>query len=439
MSPLKKLGKDMICKLLEAQVERLRRDNKLTIIAVAGSVGKTSTKLAIAKLLSSKQKVCYQEGNYNDRLTVPLVFFGQAEPNIFNIGAWIKILLANERKLRSPYPYQAVVLELGVDGPGQMEDFAYLKPDLVVVTAVAPEHMEYFKTIHAVAHEELLTTTFSKQALLNTDDIAPHYLPGGEYFSYGFSEGATYKIAANNQTGLSGQDMTLALPGGQNLAIHSPYLGTQGAKIIAAAAAVAHLARFTQDEIQTGLQQVNPVPGRMQILAGKDNSQLIDDTYNASPLAVKAALDVLYAVEAPQRIAILGSMNELGADSAAAHQEVGNYCDPGKLELVVTIGKEAEEYLASAAAERGCQVKSFSSPYEAGVFVNEHLKPGAVVLAKGSQNGVFAEESLKILLANLADEAKLVRQSAYWLQQKASQFKQPIAVPASQDDQPIEP
>ena len=149
----------------------------------------------------------------------------------------------------------------------------------------------------------------------------------------------------------------------------------------------------------------------------------MDDTYNASPISVKAALDAVYAADSPQRIAILGTMNELGAYTQSAHQEVGAYCDPSKLAMVVTIGSDAQEYLAPAAKDRGCTVYSFDSPYAAGEFVKKKLKKGALVLAKGSQNRVFAEEALKILLANKADAADMVRQSDYWLSIKRQQFE----------------
>ena len=101
MNP-KKIGKDLICRLLERQVKQLRHKNGFRVVAVAGSVGKTSTKLAIAKTLGHSRKVIYQDGNYNDRLTVPLVLFGQAEPNILNPLAWAKILRANAKMLNSP-------------------------------------------------------------------------------------------------------------------------------------------------------------------------------------------------------------------------------------------------------------------------------------------------------------------------------------------------
>ena len=407
--------------MLEAQVKRLCHRHAIKIVAVAGSVGKTSTKLAIADTLKSAFRVIYQDGNYNDRLTVPLVLFGQTEPAIFDIVAWIKLLIANERLLRRSYPYDLAVLELGTDGPGQLEHFAYLRPDVVVITAIEEEHMEYFRTLAAVAAEELVPLAWSAQALLNIDDIAAQYLPDNSFVSYGFGQ-ADYRITGRSAATLGKQTLDLKFADGQVMTVTSPMLGEQGAKITLAAVAVAHLLAMPIDAISAAVATIKPMPGRMQLLAGIQGSLLIDDTYNSSPVAVRAALDVLYATEAPQRIAILGSMNEMGDNSPAMHHQVGAYCDPAKLDLVITIGTAAAESLAPAAQQRGCRVVSFASPRLAGGYAATHLKTGAIVLAKGSQNGVFAEEALVPLLAKTGDHAKLVRQSPAWLRHKAQQL-----------------
>ena len=160
----------------------------------------------------------------------------------------------------------------------------------------------------------------------------------------------------------------------------------------------------------------------MNILQGLKESIIVDDSYNSSPLAVEAALKMLYQQEAPQRIAVLGSMNELGEVSASEHEKVGKLCSSELLEYVVTIGSESEKYLAPAAKSNGCQVKSFSDPISAGTFVHSILEPHAIVLFKGSQNGVFAEEAIKPILHNSKDEQKLVRQSPDWLKIKSAQF-----------------
>lgn len=419
MNP-KKLGKSLVCRLLEAQVKRLRFRNDFKLVVVAGSAGKTSTKLAIVSTLEDSRKVISQTGNYNDRLTVPLVLFGHTEPNIFNPFAWAKIFWKNHKMLDKTYPYEIAVLEIGTDAPGQLAQFAYLEPNLVVLTAIADEHMEFFGNLDAVAREELVPLTYSNQALLNTDNIPAKYLPKTDFKSYGLQR-ADYSGEVQN-LGLSGQEIKFSLPNGRSFKAKIQSLGAQGSKIALAAVASADILGLSLEEITNGVAKIHHVAGRMQILPGKNGSTLIDDTYNAAPLAMGAAIDVLQTTEAPQRIAILGSMNELGKDSQKAHEDMGQKCNPSKLDLVVTIGTEAGDYLAPAALKQGCKVKSFNSPYEAGEFVLKNLQNGGLVLAKGSQNGVFAEEALKSLLLNSADESKLVRQSDYWLRRKQKAF-----------------
>jgi UDP-N-acetylmuramoyl-tripeptide--D-alanyl-D-alanine ligase len=189
---------------------------------------------------------------------------------------------------------------------------------------------------------------------------------------------------------------------------------------ISGAIAVGKVLGLTNSELIRGAISVKPLPGRMQKLDGIKNSTIIDDTYNSSPEAVKAALDYLYETDSPQRIALLGNMNELGSTSEESHTEIGKYCDSKKLDLVVTIGEDANHYLADAAKDVGCAVAEAISPYEAAEIIERQLKEGAVVLCKGSQNGVFAEEAVKLLLKNPEDEKLLVRQSKYWLKKKSS-------------------
>jgi UDP-N-acetylmuramoyl-tripeptide--D-alanyl-D-alanine ligase len=373
--------------------------------------------------LEGSRRVRWQEGNYNDRLTVPLIFFGQPEPGILNVFAWMKIILKNERIIRKKYPYQIVVAELGTDAPGQIARFEYLKPDMAVITAVAPEHMEYFGTLDAVAAEELSLAGFAGKTLINADDVPSNYLAGREYLTYGLTKDADYHFESLRAHGTSGQSGTVHLHGHGDLDVQFPLLGRQGAKTVLAAIAAAHLAGLTVDEMRKGLDGVAAFPGRMQVLQGIHDSMIIDDSYNSSPAAEIAALEVLQSVKATQRIALLGSMNELGDYSAEAHWLVANQCDPDKLDLVLTLGPDANRYLAPVAKEKGCVVKTFWSPYEAGHYIAHELKDEGVVLVKGSQNRVFAEEAIKALLADKNDSKKLVRQSAHWMGVKRKQFK----------------
>lgn len=417
---MKQFLRNMLCLQLERKVEQLRVKHKFTVVAVAGSVGKTSTKLAVARLLEASGKsVRYQEGNYNDRVSVPLVFFGEAMPSLFNIFAWLVVLGRMSRKVKQDYGYDVVVVELGTDGPGQMADFAYIQPDITVLSAISPEHMLQFGTIDAVASEELEVSSYSWQLLVNVADVDTKYLDGISYKSYGVGQPADYQAEVIGSHGIVGQQLLIKSADGEDFQVSTDYGGRQGATIVLAAVAVAKMLSIDDEAIVSAVADLRPFAGRLQILEGINDSTIIDDTYNSSPLATKAALDLLYATDAKQKIAILGDMNELGDSSVQEHRDLGAYCRADQLDYVVTIGAKSRDDLAPAAKAAGCQVKSFTSPVDAGNFVKDIVVSGAVILAKGSQNGVFSEEAVKQLLRNSGDASKLVRQGGGWMGKKA--------------------
>jgi UDP-N-acetylmuramoyl-tripeptide--D-alanyl-D-alanine ligase len=393
----KRFFRTSIGNILGWQVRRLQSKNALTTIAVVGSVGKTSTKRAIAQYLGSSYKVQYQEGNYNDYISVPLVYFGLPIPSLFNPFAWLMTFFNIERQLRRPYPYDVVVLELGTDGPGQIKQFAhYVQADVAVVSAIMPEHMEFFSSLDEVAKEELSVKEFSKQLIVNIDDIPKKYLKGVTYQSYGVSSSATVQAIPSEDYVLSlkHKDVSLKIP--------TKLIGAHAQKVLAAAYLVGHIGELTVDNPERALAQIGAMPGRMQVLQGKNDVTIIDDTYNASPDAVIAALDTLYGISSSQKIAVIGNMNEMGGFSKAAHERVAKYCNPAELDEVIVLGHEAELFLAPIAKAKGNNVKVFHTPYEIGDYLASAMQAGGVVLLKGSQNGVFLEEAIKPLLEKKA-------------------------------------
>lgn len=420
---LKHIGRGIVCRILERQVVRLRARHSFAIVTVSGSVGKTSTKYAAASVLQQAGKrVRYQDGNYNDRVTVPLVLFKQPLPHLLNIFAWLRVFAANERMIRRGPGIDVAVLELGTDGPGQIEQFAYLQPELAVVTAVTPEHMEFFADLDAAAAEELAVTKFA-QKLLIAEDVPERYLQGIAALRYGLSAKATYR-AQEGSPDKDGQTITLTEQSNKQQ-VHIVLLGSQGAKIALAGAAVARELGVDWDKIVSALSNLEPVAGRMRLFRGVHGSTIIDDTYNASPEAVIAALDVLVRMPGSYKVLVLGGMNELGEFGLEAHKEAAEAINERAIDLVVSVGELADRELAPYLKETNQRkiVRMFSAE-RAGVFVREQLagKKDAVVLCKGSQNGVFAEETAKQLLQDPADSARLVRQSNYWLQRKAPQL-----------------
>jgi UDP-N-acetylmuramoyl-tripeptide--D-alanyl-D-alanine ligase len=421
--------KNIVLLLIEFQTRRFLKRHKPKIVVVTGSVGKTSTKLGIATVLKQRYRVLCQEGNYNVEVSVPMTMFDLPMPPLAKLKSpleWLKQLWYMELKIRRPFNFDVIVLELGTEKPGDIEHFRkYLRPNIAVVTAVTPEHMEFFKTIDAVAQEELAVTNYSELAIINRDDIDEtfaRFMNNSNIDTYGTSGVAEYHYLIEDFEAGAGFAGKFVSPEFGEQQVVLKLAGEHNVKAAVAAGVVGIKMGLSQKEVVTGLNAIRSVKGRMNILKGLLDSTIIDDTYNSSPAAAIAALQTLYLFPSKQKIAILGSMNELGSFSQKAHEEVGAVCDPTLLDWIVTIGDDAEKFLAPAAAKHGCQVRSFKSPYEAGAFVHSVLHPYATVLAKGSQNGVFAEEALKVLLHSTEEESQLVRQDADWIARKQAMF-----------------
>ena len=420
--------KTFITALLEIQAKRLLKKARPKIVAVTGSVGKTSTKLGIATVLSEKYKVLAHYGSYNTPIALPMAMFDMHLPlKLRNPFSWIAVFRAMSKKLKEPYPYQVLVLELGADAPGDIAYFKkYIHPDIAVVTAVAEEHMLNFGTLDAVAQEELTITHFAGLSLINRDDIDTayaKYVPEGiSLDTYGTSGVAEYHFLTDTYEPGKGFVGTFVSPEYKQQKLTLQVLGEHNIRTAVAAGAVGIKMGLSAEQVVAGMQKIKPVNGRMNLLRGLNATTIIDDTYNSSPIAAIAALQTLYTFPAKQRIAILGSMNELGAYTKEAHERVGKACDAGLLDWVITIGDDARNYLAPAAEKNGCRVRSFDSPYDAGACVHQLMEPGAVILAKGSQNRVFTEEAVKVLLHSTEEEKYLVRQTPDWLAIKEKQF-----------------
>lgn len=393
------------------------------IVAVVGSVGKTSTTQAIAGLLGRSMAVRKTKGSYNGQIGVVLSVFDESIKT--NPLAWIGLVVRVMLKSTFSSPKEAVyVLELSPETASGMDGHAYLAPDLTVVTAVTPEHMEYYADLDAVAAEELKVARFSKELLINADMVDKRYITkhcsNTEHKTYSLKRAADFR----GKVEVLPRGMRVALKGSSIDidAVEVPLVGEHSAYMLIAAAVVADRLGIDAASIAEGLAQVRPVAGRMQLLDGKSGGLIIDDTYNASPEAVKAALDTLGNFKANRRIALLGNMNELGTHSEELHKEIGAYIDKTKIDLVVTLGPDANKYLAAEAERRGVNILRTTSPVEAGKLIAAQLGAGTVVLAKGSQNRVYAEEAVKLLLENPDDADRLVRQTGYWLPLKRKQF-----------------
>lgn len=402
----------------------------IKLVVVAGSVGKTSTKLAIATLLSERYRVRLHEGNHNMQISAPVAILGIEYPdNVRSIGAWLSVFRAARRRIKDEADVDVVVQEISADHPGDIAQFSrYLHPDIAVITAVSPEHMEFFGSLDAVAKEELSAANFSKMAIINRDDIDGEYakfITNANLTTYGTSSIAEYYF----------EDKSFSVEHGHRGLFVAPefadpvdttirVIGEHNLRPVVAAGAVAVKLGVTREEIERGFRKVVAAPGRMNCLAGADRTTLIDDTYNSSPLAAASAIRTLYSLQAPVKIAVLGSMNELGDQSEAAHRELGMLCDGVELSWVITVGEDANRFIAPMARSRGCQVHECANALEAGAFVRRVTEKNAIILFKGSEGRIYLEEAVKMMLHSTADERYLVRQSTSWRARKNAFFAQ---------------
>jgi len=425
---LKKYATSYIVKRLRLRVERLLATRDITIIIVTGTVGKTTAKVAIGEVLTAAgRQVCYSDDSYNTEVGIPLAIFGLKAPaRLSSPAAWRKVFAEMDGLVPS-YPYDTVVIEVAEDERAMMAPWlALLKPSISVLTGATPAHMERFETVESLRDDAVWLATQASRCYYNADMPLLQAVMDRKKSAVGYGlKSGTIRFDKLARTKTGKLDVELII-GKQRAVVKTQLVARQGLSALLAAAAVAHELAVPLKVIATALGAVEPVIGRMRLLAGINQSRILDDSYNASPDAVTAAIDTLMELPARSHIAVLGSMNELGDHSAELHRQVGLYAAQAKPDMLIVVGKEAGQYIVPAAIEAGLDkshIKQFRTPYEAGHFLKPILQPDDLVLVKGSQNAVFTEETSRILLSpDLHPSRELVRQSKTWKARKKKSF-----------------
>lgn len=407
---------------------------KTKLIAVVGSVGKTSVKTALSALFAG-ESVRASRGNFNTTLSAPLEILGIEQPSsIRSPFSWLRIAFQGLFAVLNPKAPRFIIQEFGIDHPGEMDIYMrYVRPAVAVVSAIAPEHMEFFCNLDTVAQEELKITQISQKTVLNATDVPKkyHHLVKSELATWGKSKNHDLRVTFQMPNILNGHHNTTFTYRGDAAEASIWWLsGEHLQRSIITACLGALEVGLPLEKVAGRARNITPAPGRMQPLAGTNNSTLLDDTYNSSPRAAEQALKTLYAASDVLKgdrfgrcIAILGDMNELGDTSEAEHRAIGRLCDPERLRLLVTVGDQARKFIAPEAEKRGVATASFDTAIQAGEFTKSKIQPNDVILLKGSQGGIYLEEATKLLLANPEHATKLVRQSKDWLKKKSGFFK----------------
>lgn len=401
------------------------------IVGITGSVGKTSTKEAAATVLSRRFKVRQSKKSYNNEIGLPLTIIGAVSAGRSVFG-WLKIFLYAAWLIiykNKNYP-EILILEMGADRPGDIKYLTEIAPcDIGVLTAIAPNHLERFKTIEAIAREKKLIITRLKPngvAVFNRDDeiiVSTRPPEGIKMITFGFNDEAMVRatdIIVYGSFPNFGMSFKVTYEG-SSVPVHLPNVVGQPS-VYAALGAIGIGLSLGMNLVMMAdaLGNYQTPPGRERLLHGIKGTLIVDDSYNASPRAALAALETFSLISvapAARRFVVFGDMLDLGEYTEKAHEEVGKKVAATKMNFLITVG-ELSRIIAREARLGGLPAEAIVSFYdisEAGRFLQEQLRGGDIVLIKGSQD-MRMERVVKEVMAE-PERAKelLVRQGEGWL------------------------
>lgn len=354
----------------------------IPVAAVTGSNGKTTVKEMLASILranSAEDAVLATQGNLNNDIGLPLTLF----------------------KLQASHRY--AVIEMGMNHPGEISYLTRLaKPSVALVNNALQAHLEGLGSVEAVAHakgEIFEGLADDGTAIINADDkFAPLWkqlAAPRKIMTFGLS--AEADVSADYHLEADSSAITLKTPSG-SVALRLPVPGLHNVRNALAASAAALAMGVSLSAIVAGLQSYGGVKGRLQRKPGKQGATIIDDTYNANPASMRAAIDVLAACP-DKRVLVLGDMGELGADAAKMHLEIGAYARAAGLDTLLVLG-ELSRQMASAF---GSGAQHFETPEALAEALAQQLSADTTVLVKGSRF-MRMERVVNLLLADDNDK-----------------------------------
>ena len=358
-------------KALVDLAEHYRRALKIKAVGITGSVGKTSTKEMMASVFSQKYSVQKTPGNFNNEIGLPLTIFSIREE------------------------HEVAVLEMGISKFGDMDVLSWMaKPDICVLTNIGVAHIEYLKTRDGILREKSQIFNYMNpegKIFLNGDDdklvTVPPY-KGITPTYYGLNPDLPFYATDIVNMGLKGTTATYHTPHSTFTAhIHVP--GTFMVYNALAAIAVGYSLEMTDEEIIKGIEALAPIAGRSFIIE-TDKYTIIDDCYNASPPSMKSALELLEKANT-RKVAILGSMFELGEEEEQMHFEVGAFAGDRDINLIVTIGALAEHINHGCKSRSHKNVIHFHTKDEFFKQIDEILNLNDTILLKASNGMAFSE------------------------------------------------
>ena len=364
-------------KALMALAAFYRSQFPIPLVAVTGSVGKTTTKDMIAAVLSQKYRVLKTEGNYNNEIGLPLTLFRMDEQT------------------------QAAVIEMGMSNFGEIHALADIaRPGIAVITNIGMSHVENLGSQEGILRAKCEILDFlpaDGYAVLNGDDpllagLAQTHVRAKDFIYYGTENDNRLTVHDVEYKGIASVCFTLAERGGESVSITLSYPGRHMIQNALCAATIGRLLGISLADVKRGLEGFRLTGMRLDITKSVQDVTIINDTYNASPDSMKAALQVLGRAEG-RRIAVLGDMLELGRFSEALHREVGEYAAQTGIDALFTcgaLGRYIREGALLEAKDCGISLHFTDKPVLI-ALLKGYIKPGDTVLVKASRGMRFEE------------------------------------------------
>jgi UDP-N-acetylmuramoyl-tripeptide--D-alanyl-D-alanine ligase len=344
------------------------------VVGVTGSVGKTTTKDAIAHVLTSRYSVLKSEGNFNNHFGLPLMLL-KLEPE-----------------------QEIAVIEMGMSHAGEIAALAKIaQPEVGVVTVVAPVHLESFDSVAAIArakYELVESLPAGGTAVLNADDEYVSQFGRdfkGRVVLYGTRTPADVRAENFESRGAEGSAFDVVVDGVRERA-RLPLVGVHNISNALAAVAVGLDRGITLSEAVVALATLQPADKRGQVVQ-VGNIPVINDCYNSNPKALEAMVDALAAMPAKRRIVIAGEMLELGPAGELMHRSAGEHIAEKKMNVLVGV-RGLAKHMVEAAKAKGISAEFVATPEEAGEWLARETRDGDVVLLKASR-GVKLEKALE--------------------------------------------
>jgi UDP-N-acetylmuramoyl-tripeptide--D-alanyl-D-alanine ligase len=430
---MKEIFKIIIISIITLEARLILWRYKPKIIAISGTVGKTTTKDIVHKSLSNNLNIRKNKKSLNSEFGVPLTIIG-CDSGWSNYWLWLKIILKGFFIIfyTKNYP-NWLVIEVGIDHPGDMKKIGHwLQPDVAVFTTYGeiPVHVEFFESPEAVMEEQSKIFQYVKNdgfILLNADDKNVLKIKNKSHvrtITYSNNLESADFYASNYQINY---DKEKNFPKGISFKINykgkvfpvnlNNVLGEQYIYPVLTSIAIADSIDVSVLDAINNLNDFVPAPGRMRIIEGMKDSIILDDTYNASPVAVEKALRTLKEIDlAGKKIAVLGDMLELGRYTSGEHKKIGELVQSLGIDILITVGLRSET-IAEKAIEAGMKKEKvfvFRKSEEAIDLVIDLISEKDLILVKGSQ-GIRMEKIVAAIMKNPEEkENLLVRQEKEW-------------------------